>query len=166
MNWFVFALMTVISWVCMESLHTGQMAWAILTMGVAFLFVGIVLLTAVFVPLAGSGARRELAISGVGMGWPLVAGRAQQEHFACPGLRRERDAAGRDVHWFAGAPIVNAVVAILQHPPQGGLSSIKPQFFLGIVLAAVGGCLVTLYKPNPPAAKPTPSITQSAAGIK
>src|SRR5216683_1768236 len=63
---------------------------------------------------------------------------------------------------FAGAPIVNAIYSILQHPPEGGLGTIKPQFFLGIVLAALGGCLVTLYKPNPPAPKPTAAVAQSA----
>ena len=59
---------------------------------------------------------------------------------------------------FAGAPIVNALYSILEHPPAGGIGSIRPQFFLGILLAALGGCLVTLYKPNPPApAKPIAS---------
>ena len=55
---------------------------------------------------------------------------------------------------FAGAPIVNALVSIIQHPPEGGLGAIKPQFFVGIALAALGGCLVTYYKPAPVAAKP------------
>ena len=50
---------------------------------------------------------------------------------------------------FAGAPIVNAIVAISLHPPEGGLGALRPQFVLGIVLAAVGGCLVSFYKPNP-----------------
>jgi hypothetical protein len=49
---------------------------------------------------------------------------------------------------------VNALYSLSLHPPAGGFGGIKPQFFLGIVLAAVGGCLVTLYKPNPPAKKP------------
>lgn len=58
---------------------------------------------------------------------------------------------------FAGAPIVNAIVAIAMHPPEGGLATIKPQFFVGILLAAVGGCLVTFFKPDaaPPAKPPT-----------
>ena len=54
---------------------------------------------------------------------------------------------------FAGAPIVNAVVAIYLNPPEGGLAAIKWQFYLGIVLAATGGCLVTFFKPPP--ARPT-----------
>jgi hypothetical protein len=55
---------------------------------------------------------------------------------------------------FAGAPVVNAIYSLYLHPPAGGLKSIPAPFFVGIILAAVGGCLVTLYKPNPPARKP------------
>jgi hypothetical protein len=62
---------------------------------------------------------------------------------------------------FAGAPVVNALYSLWLHPPAGGLGSIKPQFFLGILLAALGGCLVTFYKPNPPAAKTRPSVAQA-----
>ena len=49
---------------------------------------------------------------------------------------------------FAGAPVVNAGVALALHPPSGGLGSIRWQFALGILLAALGGCLVTLFKPQ------------------
>jgi hypothetical protein len=54
---------------------------------------------------------------------------------------------------FAGAPVVNAVVALLQHPPAGGWGSIRPQFYVGIALAALGGFMVTRFKPNPPPPK-------------
>jgi hypothetical protein len=50
---------------------------------------------------------------------------------------------------FAGAPIVNAVASMAVHPPAGGLSSLRWQFVTGILLAALGGFLVTLYKPAP-----------------
>lgn len=53
---------------------------------------------------------------------------------------------------FAGAPIVNAVVATWMHPPKGGLAGVPWQFYLGIGMAAAGGCLVSLYRP-PPAPK-------------
>ena len=49
---------------------------------------------------------------------------------------------------FAGAPVVNAVVAFVQHPPAGGVSSIRWPFVLGILLAALGGCLVTYFRPQ------------------
>jgi hypothetical protein len=61
---------------------------------------------------------------------------------------------------FAGAPIVNAVVALSLHPPAGGWSSLRWQFFAGIVLAALGGTLVTLYKPGP-ARGPAPAAPVS-----
>ena len=61
---------------------------------------------------------------------------------------------------FGGAPIVNAVVALLMHPPAGGWSGLRWQFFLGIALAAIGGCLVTLYKP--PVAKTPPAAVSDA----
>ena len=49
---------------------------------------------------------------------------------------------------FAGAPIVNAIAAMVMHPPAGGLSSLRWPFVLGILLAALGGCLVTLFRPG------------------
>ena len=40
------------------------------------------------------------------------------------------------------------------HPPAGGIGKLPWQFFAGILLAAIGGTLVTLYKPAP--SKPPP----------
>jgi uncharacterized membrane protein len=61
---------------------------------------------------------------------------------------------------FAAAPIVNAVAATMMHPPKDGWGGIAWQFYAGIVLAAVGGCLVSYYKPTPAPktalAKPVP----------
>jgi drug/metabolite transporter (DMT)-like permease len=72
---------------------------------------------------------------------------------------------------FAGAPIVNALVALTLHPPAGGLQSIRWQFIAGILLAALGGFLVTRYKPDPApaAAKATvgsPSATQDSSSLE
>ena len=50
---------------------------------------------------------------------------------------------------FAGAPIVNAIVALIVHPPHDGWGSIKPQFWIGIFVAALGATMVTYYKPGP-----------------
>ncbi len=163
MNWLVFALMTVLSWgVYGIFLHTGQMGMADSANGryKAFLFVGIAyFLTAVLAPLLTlllRGASWQFPASG--MLWSLIAGIAGAIGAFCVLLAFGAKGTPAVVMSivFAGAPIVNAVVAIWQHPPAGGLSQIKPQFFLGIVLAAVGGCLVTLYKPNPAVAKAPP----------
>jgi hypothetical protein len=62
---------------------------------------------------------------------------------------------------FAGAPIVNAFVSMAVHPPAGGWGAIRWQFWLGIILAATGGALVTKFKPDAaaPAKKPIAAVT-------
>jgi len=162
MNWLVFALMTVVSWGLYGILlHSGQIAMADKANGLykAFLFVGLAyFLTAVLAPLGMLVVRKaDWSFPGAGMGWSLVAGIAGAVGAFCVLLAFAADGKPGVVMSivFAGAPVVNAVVAILMHPPEGGLGSIKPQFYLGILLAALGGCLVTFYKPAPP--KPVPA---------
>jgi len=171
MNWLVFALMTVVSWgVYGIFLHAGQVEMKDPANGryKAFLFVGLAyFLTAVLAPLAvllAKGADWDYPKNG--MGWSLVAGIAGAVGAFCVLLAFGAKGTPPVVMSivFAGAPIVNALVAIWQHPPAGGLGSIKPQFFIGIVLAALGGCLVTYFKPNPPApARPQPQSAEAPA---
>jgi hypothetical protein len=134
----------------------------------AFLFVGIAyFLTAVLAPLAllmFRGASWDYPARG--MTWSLIAGIVGA--IGAFGVLLAFGAKGTPSVVmsiiFAGAPIVNAIVAILQHPPAGGYGTIKPQFYLGIILAAVGGCLVTYFKPNPPApSKPASTATNPSA---
>jgi drug/metabolite transporter (DMT)-like permease len=169
MNWLTYALMTVVSWgVYGILLHTGQMGMKDAVNGryKAFLFVGLAyFLTAVLAPLAFLVARgADWNYPKSGMVWSLVAGIAGAIGAFCVLLAFGAKGTPAVVMSivFAGAPIVNAAVAIWQHPPEGGLGSIKPQFFLGIVLAAVGGCLVTLYKPAAPVAKPSVAVAAKA----
>lgn len=168
MNWLIFALMTVVSWgVYGVFLHTGQTNMADPVNGryKAFLFVGLAyFLTAVLAPLAVlifNGASWNYPAKG--MAWSLIAGIVGA--IGAFGVLLAFGAKGTPPVVmsivFAGAPIVNALMSLWQHPPAGGLSSIKPQFFLGILLAAIGGCLVTLYKPNAPQ-KPAATQTVSA----
>src|SRR5215468_7285721 len=167
MNWLAFSLMTVISWgVYGAFLHTGQMGMKDPVNGryKAFLFVGLAyFLTAVLAPLIllmTRGASWNYPKSG--MLWSLVAGIAGALGAFCVLLAFGAKGSPAVVMSivFAGAPVVNSVVAILQHPPEGGISAIKPQFFLGILLAAVGGCLVTYYRPAAPAPKPQAAVVQ------
>lgn len=166
--WLAFALMTVASWGLYGNfLHTGQTAMADPVDGryKAFLFVGIAyFLTAVLAPLLmlllrGAGWR----FPGGGMAWSLLAGTAGAVGAFCVLLAFGAGGPPSAVMSivFAGAPVVNAVYALSTHPPAGGLGAIRWPFFLGIALAAVGGCLVTLYKPaaGPP---PTPAARHSA----
>jgi hypothetical protein len=49
-------------------------------------------------------------------------------------------------------------VALAIHPPAGGLASIRWPFLLGILLAALGGMMVTLYRPaTAPPRPPAPA---------
>src|SRR5215471_21582490 len=170
MNWLVFALMTVVTWgVYGAFLHTGQMGMKDAANGryKAFLFVGLAyFLTAVLAPLAMLLFRgADWNYPKGGMGWSLLAGVAGALGAFCVLLAFGAKGTPPVVMSivFAGAPVVNAFYSIIQHPPQGGFSSIKPQFYVGIVLAALGGCLVTYYKPNPPASKPQPQPVAATA---
>lgn len=161
--WMIFAISTVACWGLYGILlHTGQTA-----MGndryKAFLWVGIAyFLIAVLAPIAiliAQGSSWDMPARGVT--WSLLAGAAGAVGAFCVLL-----AFGAGGHpavvmsiIFAGAPIVNALVSIAIHPPKGGWGTINWQFFAGIVLAAVGGMLVTLYKPGP-GAKPKPAQDQ------
>ncbi len=50
---------------------------------------------------------------------------------------------------FCGAPLINSIVAICMHPPDGGLGAIPWQFLCGILMAALGGFMVVKFKPGP-----------------
>jgi hypothetical protein len=52
------------------------------------------------------------------------------------------------------------------HPPAGGWQKLPWPFVLGIVLAAVGGCLVSLYKPAPSAPATRPAMTAPAPSLE
>ena len=177
MNWLIFALMTVVTWgVYGVFLHTGQTNMADPVNGryKAFLFVGLAyFLTAVLAPLAVlmmKGASWNLPAKG--MTWSLIAGivgavGAFGVLLAFGAAPQPKTAYIPVVMCiiFAGAPIVNAVVSMLYHPPHGGLSEVKWQFWAGIIIAAVGGSMVALFKPDAPApARPAakPGIEQPA----
>ena len=169
MTWLVFALLTVVSWgVYGLFLHTGQLGMGDPVNGryKAFLFVGIayflVAVLAPFLLLVLSGANWSYPVKG--MAWSLIAGIAGA--IGAFGVLLAFGAKGSPAVVmsivFAGAPIVNAIVSIATHPPAGGFGSIRAPFWLGIVLAAVGGMLVTYYKPAPPAPRKAPVVEQKA----
>jgi hypothetical protein len=153
--WLGWALMTVATWgIYGVLLHTGQGAMGDVVNGryKAFLFVGLAyFLTAVIAPLA------VLALNGAsfrfparGVGWSLVAGIAGAIGAFCVllafGARGSPTVVMSII--FAGAPLVNACFAMAMHPPKGGLAAIRWPFFAGILLAALGGSLVTYYRPQ------------------
>jgi drug/metabolite transporter (DMT)-like permease len=155
-TWLIFALMTVAAWgLYGVLLHTGQTSMADPVNGryKAFLFVGIAyFFTAVVAPLVVlllNGASWHYP--GRGMAWSLLAGIAGAVGAFCVLLAFGSKGSPAVVMSivFAGAPVVNAACALAIHPPAGGLPALRWQFIAGILLAAVGGCLVTLYKPGP-----------------
>ena len=165
MTWLAYVLLTVAMWgVYGVLLHAGQLSMGDPAYGryKAFLWVGIAyVLTAVLAPVVVlwfSGAGWRMPASGIG--WSLLAGIAGA--VGAFGVLLAFGAKGSPAVVmsivFAGAPIVNAIVALVLHPPAGGWSAIRWQFLLGIVLAAVGGCLVSLYKPPPGRPVPPPTI--------
>lgn len=168
MNWLTFALMTVVSWgLYGVFLHNGQTAMADKSNALykSFLFVGLAyFLTAVLAPLVMLITRKaSWSMPMAGMGWSLVAGIVGAIGAFCVLLAFGNGGKPGVVMSivFAGAPIVNAIVNIVLHPPEGGAGSIKWQFYVGIILAAAGGCMVTYFKPPPP--KPSGPAAQAAA---
>ena len=134
----------------------------------AFLFVGLAyFLTAVLAPLAMLATRKaDWTFPTAGMGWSLLAGIVGAAGAFCVLLAFGAKGTPGVVMSivFAGAPIVNAVVAMYLNPPEGGLGAVRWQFYLGIILAATGGCLVTFFKPPP--SKPHGPPAQAAVASK
>jgi uncharacterized membrane protein YeaQ/YmgE (transglycosylase-associated protein family) len=170
MSWLVFALLTVVSWgLYGVFLHSGQMGMSDPANGryKAFLFVGLAyFLTAVLAPLAmlvWNGAAWSFPVKG--MVWSLVAGIVGAA--GAFGVLLAFGAKGSPAVVmsivFAGAPVVNALYSLWLHPPAGGFQKLPWPFILGLVLAACGGCLVTLYKPNPPARKPAAKAAETVS---
>ena len=127
LTWLIFALLTVGAWGLYGIfLHTGQIAMGDPENGryKAFLFVGIAyLVTAVI------GSLIVLAINGSdwsfptqGLTWSLLAGTVGA--IGAFGVLLAFGAKGTPPVVmsivFAGAPMVNAVVSLIMHPPAGG----------------------------------------------
>ncbi len=168
MTWLAFALMTVVAWgLYGVFLHTGATSMGDPQNGriKAFLFVGVAyFITAVLAPLVVlklNGANWDFTTKGTT--WSLIAGTVGAA--GALGVLLAFGAKGSPTVVmsivFAGAPIVNAITAMLVHPPAGGIRSVRWQFFLGILLAAMGGFLVTKFKPDAPG-PPKPAAVESA----
>ena len=175
MNWFYLALVTVACWGLYGIfLHAGQVAMADKDLGryKAFLFVGIAyFLTAVLAPLIVLLASKNMSwemppkgmwlslfagiLGAIGAFFVLLAMGSGAKAGMNPGIV----AVSVMSIIFAGAPIINAIVSIALHPPKGGLTAIPVPFILGIILAAVGGFMVTKFKP---ASAPPPSAASPA----
>ena len=170
--WYVWALMTVICWgtygVCM---HTGSANMKNPEHGriMAFLWVGLAyFLTAVIAPIIilklKGGPIDFWAYPAKGWQWSLIAGTLGA--IGALGVLLAFGASPNPPVYvpvvmsiiFAGAPIVNAIVNTTKN---SAWDNVQLPFVFGILLAALGGYLVTKHapKPGPPAeakASPTP----------
>lgn len=169
-TWFLYTLITVFSWgVYGILLHKGQVTMNDPVNGryKAFLFVGIAyFLTAVLAPLLLLMSRGA-AFGGyttAGWSWSLVAG--IMGAIGAFGTLLAFGAKGTPAAVmsivFAGAPVVNALVSLWLFRHEIDFSGVNPVFYLGIILAVVGGGLVTRYKPNPAPKKP---VVTRPAGV-
>jgi drug/metabolite transporter (DMT)-like permease len=156
MQWLFYVFLTVCTWgLYGVFLHSGQLAMNDPISGryKAFLFVGVAyFIFAIVAPLAllklqGS----DFSFPSKGIWISLFAGALGA--IGAFGILLAFGAKGTPQVVmsivFAGAPIVNAIVATWMHPPKGGIADVPWQFYAGIVMAAVGGCLVSYYKPAP-----------------
>lgn len=173
MAWLGFAMLTVFCFgVYGNFLHSGQLGMADPVNGrfKAFLFVGAAyFLVAVLGPLIILLSKRaSFSMTVKGVFFSFLAGTAGA--VGAFGILLALGNGGTPAVVmsivFAGAPIVNAIYSMIAHPPEKGLSALKPQFYLGIILAALGGALVTLNKPSsaPPEKKEAPAAHAAAAG--
>jgi hypothetical protein len=163
MNWILFALLTVLSWgvygvllhkgrglmpMGAETPHAGLKAFLLVC--VAYALIGVA--AAVVLKMRGSA----WTFTGSGISWSLIAGTAGALGAftlvlalgaAAPIYKGAAAAAVMPIV-FAGAPIVNTVVAMSIHPPDGGWRSLPPMFILGCVMAAGGAFLVAKFAPT------------------
>ena len=184
MNWILYAYLTVLSWgVYGIFLHLGRGGMlggkptgpeagnaglkAFLLVGVAYFVVAIV------GPMIVLKMRQtDWSFTSSGIKWSFIAGTVGA--LGAFTLVLALGAAGKSMGAsapsavmpivFGGAPVVNAIVAILLHPPEGGFKSLPMPFILGILFAAGGGFLVAKYAPTNTGAPAKPAIAaQSGA---
>lgn len=172
MAWQTFALMTVLTWgVYGVLLHTGRLGMvkagdaanasmkAFLLVGIAYFVVAVV--GPVIVLMRN---KSNWSFTGAGISWSFIAGVAGAAGaftliLALGAAARGGFSTANVMSLvFGGAPIVNAVVSMLLHPPAGGFKTVPMAFWIGIAMAAIGGFLVSATNPNAQApAKAPPS---------
>ena len=186
MNWILFAYLTVASWgVYGVLLHIGRSGMpagpelphaglkAFLWVGIAY-FVVAVVGPLVVLKMRGS----NFSFASPGITWSFIAGVAGAlgaftlvlalGAAAAPAIKGgggfgPAAAAAVMPIVFGGAPIVNAFVAMIVHPPEGGFKSVPLPFILGIVLAAGGAFLVAKFAPSNQGAPAKPAVVAPTA---
>ncbi|PYP87728.1 MAG: hypothetical protein DMF61_08750 [Blastocatellia bacterium AA13] len=148
MVWILFAVGAALSWgLYGPTLHRGQVELgnnpmrALLCVGVAYFLIGILF------PLASLGAQGELkGFNGGGITWATIGGVLGALGAIC--IIYAFKSGGIPTYVmplvFGGAPIVNVLFSMYQHPPK---TSPNPILYLGFVLVALGAGIVLYFKP-------------------
>jgi len=178
MNWLVFVVLTVLSWgIYGVLLHKGRGAMpmgseaphaglkAFLFVRVAYALIG--LAAAALLKWRGS----NWSFSAGGIQWSLIAGVAGAVGAftlvlalgAAAPIYKSAAAAAVMPIVFAGAPVVNTIVAMALHPPEGGMKSLPWPFVVGCVMAAIGAVLVAKFAPTNTGAAAKPASVQTSA---
>ena len=148
MSWIYFVVGAVLSWgLYGPSLHRGGVALgnplrALLCVGLAYFLI------AVLVPVAALSSQGELkGFTSSGVTAATWAGALGALGAVC--IIWAFKAGGSPLIVmplvFSGAPVVNVLYTMWQHPPREAPS---PMLYLGFLLAAVGGYLVLHFKPQ------------------
>lgn len=148
MTWVIFVAGAVLSWGAYGALlHLGQTQLgnplkALLCVGVAYFLIGVI------VPVAGLGAQGDLSgFNTGGLVTATIAGALGAAGAAC--VIWAFRFGGLPVYVmplvFAGAPIVNVLVAMMIQPPK---QTLNPLLLVGFLLAAVGAGMVLYYRPT------------------
>ena len=148
MTWIFYVIGAVLSWgLYGPALHKGQVALghplrALLCVGVAYFLIG------VLVPVAGLSTQGELRRFGTsGIVAATLAGALGALGAVCIIWAFKSGGSPAIVMplVFGGAPLVNVLVSLGQHPPKTAPS---PMLYVGFLLAALGGFLVLYFKPQ------------------
>ena len=148
MQWLIFVGVTVFCWGAYgPTLHIGQVALgtspmrALLCVGMAYFVIGVMIPGGVLVFQGEQGNFNMKGVSWAGFAGMLGA-------LGALGIIYAFHNGGTPLYVmplvFCGAPIVNVIVSMLQHPPK---SAPSPLLFLGFVLAASGAYLILRFKP-------------------
>ena len=147
MNWIVFVAGAVLSWgLYGPALHRGQVALgnplrALLCVGFAYFLIG------VLVPVIALSSQGELkGFSTPGVVSATLGGTLGALGAVCIIWAFRTGGSPLLVMplVFAGAPVVNVLYSMIQHPPKTAPS---PMLYVGFVLAALGAYLVLHNKP-------------------
>ena len=148
MNWVFFVAGAVLSWgLYGPMLHKGQVALgnplrALLCVGVAYFLIA-VLVPVVALSMQGQlGGFTRTGVIGATLGGTLGA---LGEVCITWAFRSGGSPLYVMPLVFAGAPVINVIYTMIQHPPKTAPS---PMLYFGFVMAALGGYLVLHYKPQ------------------